>query len=123
MSETAPSAFATVPRALIAAVIGMGVAIVLGVAALAGILIHRMSSPPAAISAATTTAVSGPAASSGMPLETTLPVPSGARIASVTARQDGTLAILIEAVGREQLVIWNPDARRIVATLMLQPAP
>lgn len=35
------------PKALLVAVIGMGVLIVVGVVVLAGVLIHRMSSKPA----------------------------------------------------------------------------
>ncbi|GBR20188.1 hypothetical protein LV564_11195 [Komagataeibacter nataicola] len=108
-------------RALLAAVIGMGVLLFLGSLALVGVLVHRMmhpAPPPAATMAVAGPVVAGP----DMPAQAALVVdePPGTAVRSVTARADGLLAVALTGGGvAERIIVWDPAARRITARLVL----
>nr|WP_278368601.1 hypothetical protein [Acetobacter orientalis] len=109
-------------RALLAAVIGMGVLLFLGSLALVGVLVHRMmhpAHPPAAALAG-----AGPVAAVGpdMSAQAALVVdePPGTSVRSLTARADGLLAVALTGGGvADRIIVWDPLARRITARLVL----
>jgi len=128
MSDAAPSSFSGVPRALMAAVIVMGVAIILGVTVLAVVLVHRMTAPrpappaPAIASAAPPVVDPSRLGSAASGTATMFSVPPNTHIRSAAARGDGTIAVVLSAdnaVG-DRIVIWNPASGRIEAGLQLQ---
>lgn len=104
-SENAPP----VSRVLMAAVIGMGVLIVLGTATLVGVVVTRALHPHAAI----------PATAAAR--ELALPVATGTRVGALAARPDGTIAVTLMSPGGDRVVIWDPAAGRTVASLFLTP--
>ncbi|AZV39595.1 hypothetical protein CFR75_02250 [Komagataeibacter xylinus] len=108
-------------RALLAAVIGMGVLLFLGSLALVGVLVHRMMHP--APPAAAVKTVAGPVvAGPDMAAQAALVVdePPGTTVRAVTARADGLLAVALTGGGvADRIIIWDPLARRIAARLVL----
>jgi|GEM_PF-1109206 len=103
-----------VPRALMAAVIGMGIAIVVGVAVLIGVIVHRMGSGHG---------VSAPVVvGRGQGENVRLAVPGGMRVTGMTARADGSVVVSLRGDAGERVVIWDPVGGRIVATLALPGA-
>ena len=108
-------------RALLAAVIGMGVLLFIGSLALVGVLVHRMMHPapaPAAVVAGTVTAppVSMGADAAG---DLVMDEAPGTHVQAVTARPDGLLAVVLGGGGADRVVLWDPAGRRIVARLVL----
>ncbi|GAN99661.1 hypothetical protein Gxy13693_024_077 [Komagataeibacter xylinus NBRC 13693] len=110
-------------RALLAAVIGMGILLFIGSLALVGVLVHRMMHPaaphPVAVAGATVPApvMAGPGVQAGDLVVEEAP---GTHVQSVTARPDGLLAVVLtggESVDR--VVLWDPAGHRIVARLVL----
>ncbi|AOW46918.1 hypothetical protein A4S02_09235 [Acetobacter ascendens] len=93
------------PKALLMAVIGMGVLIVVGVVVLAGVLIHRMSGkptpanlPPVALSDATPSA-NLPTAHATLP--------AGEQLLSVTRVRDNVLALHVTKNGQDRILLWD----------------
>ncbi|AHI24406.1 hypothetical protein BGC31_00780 [Komagataeibacter xylinus] len=107
-------------RALLAAVIGMGVLLFIGSLALVGVLVHRMMHPVPA-----PTAVAGPvtappvAASANAAGDLVLDEAPGTHVQAVTARPDGLLVVVLTGGGADRVVVWDPSGRRIVARLVL----
>lgn len=87
-------------RALLTAVILMGVLIVGGTIALGVLVAKRLGSPPAA----------GAHAS--------LDEPAGTRIASIAAVKDG-LALSLQGAGPDRVVIVDPSTGRVTARIGL----
>lgn len=110
-----------VSRALMAAVIGMGVLIVLGTAGLIGVVIHRVMVPATAhMTAAGSSDPAIPAAPVGGEHGAPLFVfQSGGHVLSQTVRPDGSISLVLDTPTGQQVVIWNPEANRIVARFSL----
>ncbi|MGO3517419.1 MAG: DUF6476 family protein [Acetobacter cibinongensis] len=104
-------------KALLAAVIGMGVLIVAGTVTLVGVIIHRMNSHPAP-----------PALPAALPLQDATPeaapptLPAGTRLLSVTRVQDGLLALHVTENGQDKILLWQVNAHKILQGLSA-PAP
>ncbi len=86
-------------RAMLAAVIGMGVLIVLGVAVLVVTVVRRLSSVPVEV---------------GMVLDE----PSGSHMQGVTAAGD-RLAVLLQGGGPDRIVLLDPRSGQIVGRVAL----
>lgn len=103
------------PKALLAAVIGMGVLIVVGVVTLVGVIIHRMNTHPTQTSLPT-----------GVPLqESTLPTPTlapGSKLLSMARVQDDLLALHISENGQDKIVLWQVSTHKLMQGLTLPPA-
>lgn len=93
------------PKALLVAVIGMGVLIVVGVVVLAGVLIHRMSSKPTQPSLPPV-ALSDNIPSPNMPPAHAM-LPAGVQLLSVTRVQDNVLALHVTEHGQDRILLWN----------------
>lgn len=95
------------PRALMAAVVGMGVLIIVGVVALVGVVIHRMNSPY------------HPALTSSIPLTDAriaqLALSPDEYMTTITRVHDDLLAIHVVGDKGERIMLWN------VITGQLQP--
>ncbi|UPO80504.1 hypothetical protein DTQ13_02765 [Parasaccharibacter sp. TMW 2.1888] len=105
------------PRALVAAVIIMGVMIILGTVLLVGIIIHRMmnhsSASPAPAASELSRAAAGPALLK-------LPRQPDEQVMAVTARPDGLLAVTLKTgQGDARILLWQPEQARLVAELDL----
>jgi hypothetical protein len=83
-------------KALLAAVIGMGVLIVVGVVVLGVTILHRLGAP------------AGPAASA------VLDEPAGTRIAGVAATAD-RLAVQLQGGGPDRVVVLDTRTGRVLA--------
>ncbi|WP_229709308.1 DUF6476 family protein [Bombella favorum] len=104
------------PRALVAAVIIMGMMIILGTVLLVGIIIHRMMNHSASPSAAVQT-MAGPSSLAG-PALLKLPRHVGEQVMAVTARPDGALAVTLrDEQGNARILLWQPEQARLVAEL------
>ncbi|MCQ0040952.1 MAG: hypothetical protein NF693_01600 [Bombella sp.] len=111
------------PRALVAAVIIMGVMIILGTVLLVGIIIHRMmnhsSASPAPAASELSRAAAGPAFLAG-PALLKLPRQADEQVMAVTARPDGLLAVTLKTgQGDARILLWQPEQARLVAELDL----
>ncbi|MGY6769205.1 hypothetical protein [Komagataeibacter xylinus] len=108
-------------RALLAAVIGMGVLLFLGSLALVGVLVHRMMHPaPPAKPALAVAAPMAPAPDMAAQPALVVDEPPGTTVRSVTARADGLLAVALTGGGvAERIIVWDPATRRITARLVL----
>ena len=105
-------------RALLAAVIVMGVMILLGTAVLIGTVVRRAMRPATGVAAA---APMFPA--DGTMRQLTLDQPPGTHIASVLRQSDTVLAVLLSGGGRaDRLLLWDVAAGRLVGSLALDRA-
>ena len=105
-------------KALLAAVIVMGVMILLGTAVVIGVVVSRaIHRPPAAglLAAAAPPPADGMAPAPPILLDQ----PAGTRIASVTRQSDRLLAITLSGGGSDRLLIWDIATGRVVARLGL----
>ncbi|MDE7548856.1 hypothetical protein PY793_12805 [Acetobacter fabarum] len=95
------------PKALMAAVVGMGVLIIIGVVVLVGVVIHRMNAPhpPALTSATPLTDVR----------DAHLALGPDEHMLAITRVHDDLLAIQIAGREHERIMLWN------VATGQVQP--
>ncbi|WP_338332939.1 hypothetical protein [Acetobacter sp. LMG 32666] len=95
------------PKALMAAVVGMGVLIIVGVVALVGVVIHRMNTPHQ------------PTLTTSIPLTDTrtahLALGPDEHMLSTTRVHDDLLAIHIASKDHDRIMLWN------VATGQVQP--
>ncbi len=98
-----------------AAVIGMGILIVAGVAVLIVVLVQRMSSVSAPIASALP--VPGATSSVALPIAT-LDEPAGTRIVSVSAGAD-RVAVALGGGGPDRVVIVDTRLGRVVARVAL----
>ncbi|MBE7730901.1 hypothetical protein [Komagataeibacter sp. FXV3] len=108
-------------RALLAAVIGMGILLFIGSLALVGVLVHRMMHPVATPATSVAGAVTVPPVIAGADVSGDLVMDEapGTHVQAVTARPDGLLAVVLAGGGPDRVVVWDPSGRRIVARLVL----
>ena len=103
-------------KALLAAVIVMGVMILLGTAVLVGTLVRRAMHPQASAAAM-------PLPADGTMRQLTLDQPPGTRIASVIRQSDTVLAVLLSGGGRaDRVLLWDVAAGRLAGMLTLDRA-
>lgn len=97
------------PKALMAAVIGMGILIVVGTVGLVGVIIHRMGSH---------TPSAGPTLSApAVPLQDAPahPVlPAGTHLISMARVRDDLLALHVSTNGEERILLWQVSTGRIL---------
>ena len=120
-----------VSRVLMAAVIGMGVLIVIGTAGLIGVVVHRAMHPHRAIlqerqvSASAMPRqgdiVANRASREGGVGATVFTLHGGGHVLSQIVRPDGSLSLLIATPEGEQIVIWSPESNRVMARFALSP--
>ncbi|EHH67475.1 hypothetical protein [Gluconobacter morbifer] len=100
------------PKALIAAVIIMGVLIIFATFGLIGVVAYRFLHPhktaPSPVMASL---------SSGATPRLALPLAEGEHITAVTSRPDGMMAITLSGPGQARLLLWSPEDGRIVSEL------
>ncbi|WP_323991330.1 MULTISPECIES: hypothetical protein [Nguyenibacter] len=112
-------------RALLAAVIGMGVLLVVGSLVLVGVLVHRISHPhpapglPEADHAAAGLAAAWPF--EGPHGQLTLNEPPGTHITGMTRQGDGLLAVSLSGGGPDRVILWDLAHARVAARLVLTP--
>ena len=105
-------------RALLAAVIVMGVMILLGTAVVISVVVSRAIHRPPAASLPTAAAL--PPAEGAAPVPPILvDQPAGTRIASVTRQSDRLLAITLSGGGSDRLLVWDIATGRVIARLGL----
>lgn len=106
-------------RALLAAVIVMGVMILLGTAVVIGVVISRAIHRPQASSLVA--AAAPPRVDRAAPAPpTVLDQPPGTRIISVTRQSDTLLAVTLGGGGgSDRLLIWDTATGHVVASLAL----
>ena len=100
-------------KLLLAAVIAMGVVILVATAVLVATLVHRLThrAPPAIV------AIPAPAADRA-PLS--LGQPAGTRLVSVVRQSDTLLALTLSGGGLpDRLLVWDTVSGRVVARLRL----
>lgn len=111
------------PKALVAAVIIMGVMIILGTVLLVGIIIHRMmnhSATSSALASSVATQAAAGASSLAGPALLKLPRHEDEQVMTVTARPDGMLAVTLrDEQGNARILLWQPEQARLVAELTL----
>lgn len=96
-------------RGLFAAVIGMGILIILGVVALVAIIIHRMSHPRLPIAAPVS--VSLQAGTPVIPPQTfLLHQPAGSRIEQIAWSNGTVMAVRLSGGGPDRIVLWDTAA-------------
>ena len=110
-------------RALLAAVIGMGVLLFIGSLVLVGVLVHRVMHPRPAVSAGVQVATlpAPPVAKMTDGMDTLMmdEVP-GTHVSAVTVRPDGLLVVVLSGGDvTDRIVVWDPAGRRIVARLVV----
>ena len=104
-------------RALLAAVIVMGVMILVGTAVLIGTGGRRATRPHSAGAAGL------PAPADATTRQLTLDQPPGTRIAAVVRQSDTMLAVVLSGGGRaDRLLLWDVAAGRVAASLVLDHA-
>lgn len=106
-------------KALLAAVIVMGVMIVVGTAVLISVVVSRATHRPSLPLASVTDRPPQPggAALAAVALDQ----PPGTRIALVVRQSDTLLAVSLTGGGPDRLLVWDVAAGRVVARLALNP--
>ncbi|WP_122049106.1 hypothetical protein [Asaia bogorensis] len=120
-----------VSRVLMAAVIGMGVMIVIGTAGLIGVVVHRAMHPhqatlhetrlPSSPMPGESDIVAPRAGQKGSDRAAVFTLHGGGHVLSQTVRPDGSLSLLIATPEGEQIVIWSPESNRVMARFALTP--
>lgn len=120
-----------VSRVLMAAVIGMGVMIVIGTAALIGVVVHHAMHPhqvtlqerrvPASPMPGQGNIVESGASQKRGDGAAVFTLHGGGHVLSQIVRPDGSLSLLIATPEGEQIVIWSPESNRVMARLTLSP--
>ncbi|PYD48974.1 hypothetical protein [Novacetimonas pomaceti] len=110
-------------RALLAAVIGMGVLLAVGSLVLVGVLVHRISHPrdsatDAAAGAAPAVTRMLPAADVG---RLVLDEPAGTRIVSLARQGDTLLAVALTGGGADRVILWDLVHNRIAGRMQVSP--
>lgn len=122
------------PKWLVGAVVMMGVLIVIGVVALLWVIIHRIQHHKELVSLTPSIASNAVMPPQGKvkvtpayhdvlapPATLTLVPRPGEQIQSLTAREDGSLAVKLRThEGAERVLIWIPEQARISAELELK---
>ena len=110
-------------RALLAAVIGMGVLLAVGSLVLVGVLVHRMSHPratatqPAQVAATVSAQAELPQDLGRLVLDE----PAGTHVTSLARQGDTTLAVALTGGGADRVVIWDLAHNRIIGRLQVSP--
>ncbi|GBQ36234.1 hypothetical protein HLH34_06450 [Gluconacetobacter azotocaptans] len=110
-------------KALLAAVIFMGVLLVAGSLVLVGVLVHRISHPrpnvaPVGASPAAAVLAAPPSGDYG---NLVLDEPAGTHIAGLARQADTLLAISLSGGGPDRIVLWDLPHGRIVGRVRLTP--
>lgn len=110
-------------RALLAAVIGMGVLLAVGSLVLVGVLVHRISHPrDSATDAAAGTA---PAVTQMLPAadvgRLVLDEPAGTHIVSLARQGDALLAVALTGGGADRVILWDLVHNRIAGRMQVSP--
>ncbi|ACI50268.1 conserved hypothetical protein [Gluconacetobacter diazotrophicus PA1 5] len=100
-------------KALLAAVIGMGVLLAVGSLVLVGVLVHRISHPH---SVSSVRVVSPPDGAYG-PL--VLDEPAGTHITAMARQDDAMLAVSLSGGGPDRIVLWDLAHARVAGRLTL----
>lgn len=105
------------PKALLVAVIGMGVLIIAGTVTLVGVILHRMNAGPTPLP---------------LPLPATIPLqdngqaavtlPPGTRLISMARVRDDLVALHVSENGQDKVLLWRVSAHAIYPGLEF-PAP
>ncbi len=97
-------------RGLLAAIIGMGILIIVGTVALLAVIMLRMSHP----------AASSPAISSHPPAEKTITLqePAGTTIGQIAWQTGPILAVRLTGGGPDRIILWDTAAGRITGKLV-----
>lgn len=103
------------PKALLAAVIGMGVLIVVGTVTLVGVIIHRMNAHPPQ----TALPASVPLQENALPAPTLAP---GSKLLGMARVQDDLLALHVSENGHDKIVLWQVSTHKLMQGLTLPPA-
>ncbi|MBO1325267.1 hypothetical protein K2X14_07930 [Acetobacter sp. TBRC 12305] len=114
------------PKALMAAVIGMGVLIVLGTAGLVGVILHRMNAPHAPTTATVPlvdTPRMEPSRAEVPPAAAHLSLGTGERVLSTTRVRDNVLALHIGGPRGDRLVLWDATSGQVWTGLDAPAAP
>ena len=107
-----------VSRSLVAAVVIMGVLIVLGTAGLIGVVVHRAMSSGLRKPAMATQDLSHSVSQGEAPR---LVLAGGGRIVAEAVRPDGSVSVQINGPQGDRIVIWNPQTNQVVAQFVLAP--
>lgn len=103
------------PKALLVAVIGMGVLIIAGTVTLVGVILHRMNAGP-----------TPPPLPATIPLQdngqAAVTLPPGTRLISMARVRDDLVALHVSENGQDKVLLWRVSARAIYPGLEL-PAP
>lgn len=109
-------------RALLAAVIGMGIVLAVGSLVLVGVLVHRISHPrataPAAVTAPVTTTMAVLPQDLG---RLVLDEPAGTHVTSIARQADMALAVALTGGGADRVIIWDLAHNRIIGRLQVSP--
>lgn len=115
-------------RALLAAVIGMGIVLAVGSLVLVGVLVHRISHPratapatipaPAAVTAPVTTTTAVLPQDLG---RLVLDEPAGTHVTSIARQADMALAVALTGGGADRVIIWDLAHNRIIGRLQVSP--
>lgn len=106
-------------KALLAAVIVMGVMIVVGTAVLISVVVSRATHRPSLASASI---ADGPPQPGGAAVAAlSLDQPPGTRIVSVVRQSDTLLAVSLAGGGPDRLLVWDVAGGRVVARLTMNP--
>ncbi|MBB2201314.1 hypothetical protein [Gluconacetobacter tumulisoli] len=110
-------------KALLAAVIFMGVLLAVGSLVLVGVLVHRISHPrhDVVASGATPAPVVPAPPMSGDYGNLVLDEPAGTRITGMTRQADTLLAISLSGGGGDRIVLWDLPHGRIAGRVRLTP--
>lgn len=110
-----------ISRVLIVAVIVMGVMLVAGVVALVWVVAGRVMHRANVVSSGTSSVAMALQPSAGQNAFSRLGVPmqAGEAVESVTARPDGSLAVLVSGPHGARLLLWQPESARLIAEFVL----
>ncbi|KXV61458.1 hypothetical protein AD948_01585 [Acetobacter senegalensis] len=103
------------PKALLAAVIGMGILIIAGTITLVWVILHRMNAGP-----------THPSLPASVPLQEDaqgpVTLPPGTRLLSMARVQDDLLALHVSENGQDKVLLWQVSTHRLRSGLIL-PTP
>jgi len=107
-----------VSSSLVAAVVVMGILIVLGTAGLIGVIVHRAMSPGHRKPAMATQGLFRSVSQGEAPR---FVLAGGGRIVAEAVRPDGSVAVQINGPQGDRIVIWNPETNQVAAQFVLAP--
>ncbi|WP_231119071.1 hypothetical protein [Oecophyllibacter saccharovorans] len=115
-----------VSRALMGAVIFMGVLLVVGTVALLWVIVSRRLHPaPPPVSptpSLVAPATGGQAFNGSASARLNLPLRNGEQVQNLTSRPDGAVLVLIRGPQGGRILLWQPETARLLAELVLPAA-